>query len=128
VNWGVRAELKYQRIKGQRYFDVANISNYDLILGTPWLFQHRVTVGLNPACVIIGSDDPLPIQGDDVMKIASQAVELLEENLDRARVVLIEYGRDLCKEMDKTDLPPFRSINHDIPLVDETKIYPWRPS
>jgi hypothetical protein len=40
VNWGIQAELKYQRIKGQCYFDVANLLNYDLILGTPWLFQH----------------------------------------------------------------------------------------
>jgi hypothetical protein len=71
VNWGVQAELRYQGIKGKRYFDVANLSNYDLILGTPWLFQHRVTVGLNPACVIVGSEEPLPIKGGDVTTIAS---------------------------------------------------------
>jgi hypothetical protein len=23
---------------------------------------------------------------------------------------------------------PFRVINHEIPLIDEKKIYPWRPS
>ena len=30
--------------------------------------------------------------------------------------------------MDETDLPPFRAINHTIPLIDKSKIYPWRPS
>jgi hypothetical protein len=125
VNWGIEAELQYQRIDGKRYFDVANLSNYDLILGTLWLFQHRITMGLNPACVIVGSDIPLPIRGDDVTKIASRAVEVLEESLNKARAELIEYARDLCKELDETDLPPFRSINHEIPLIDEDKIYPW---
>ena len=128
VNWGVHGEFRYQGISGKRYFDVANLSNYDLILGTPWLFQHRVTVGLNPACVVVGSDEPLPIRGDDVARIASRAVELLEENLEKARAELVEYARDLCKELDETDLPPFRAINHEIPLIDENKIYPWRPS
>jgi hypothetical protein len=128
VNWGVKTELKYQRIKEQRYFDVANLSNYDLILGTPWLFQHKVTVGLNPARVVVGSDDPLLIEGDDVMRIASRAMELLEENLEEGRKMLTEYARDICKELDETDLPPFRAINHEIPLIDEHKIYPWRPS
>jgi hypothetical protein len=107
VNWGVEAELKYQGIKGKRYFDVANLSNYDLILGTPWLFQHKVTLGLNPACVLVGSNDPLPMKGDDVTKIASRAVDVLEESLQNARATLIEYARDLCKELDETDLPPF---------------------
>jgi hypothetical protein len=71
VNWGIQAELRYQGIKEKHYFDVANLLNYDLILGTPWLFQHRVMVGLNLACVIVGSDIPLPIRGDNVMKIVS---------------------------------------------------------
>ena len=128
VNWGAHGEFRYQGISGKRYFDVANLSNYNLILGTPWLFQHRVTVGLNPACVVVGSDEPLPIRGDDVTRIASRAVEVLEENLEKARAELVEYARDLCKELDETDLPPFRAINHEIPLIDENKIYPWHPS
>jgi hypothetical protein len=49
-------------------------------------------VGLNLACVIVGFDDPLPIKGDDVTKIASQAVDILEENLQKARATLIEYA------------------------------------
>jgi hypothetical protein len=112
----------------KHYFDVANLSNYDLILGTLWMFQHRITMGLNPVCVIVGSDDPLPIKNDDVMKITSRAMEVLEERLDKARAELVEYAGDLCKELDETDLPPFRSINHGIPLIDDTKIYLWRPS
>ena len=41
---------------------------------------------------------------------------------------LCRYAESLCQEVDKTDLLPFWVINHTIPLIDETKIYPWRPS
>ena len=30
--------------------------------------------------------------------------------------------------MEEMDLPPFRAINHEIPLIDVNNIYPWRPS
>jgi hypothetical protein len=30
--------------------------------------------------------------------------------------------------LDETDLLPFRSINHEIPLIDENRIYPWHLS
>ena len=52
----------------------------------------------------------------------------MEEEVECARKELIEYARPLCKEMEETDLPPFRAINHEIPLIDVDKIYPWRPS
>jgi hypothetical protein len=35
---------------------------------------------------------------------------------------------DLCPDTDKSELPPLRAINHTIPLIDENKIYSWRPS
>lgn len=48
VNYGTRVNLKYQNISKQHYFDVINLQNYDLVLGTLFLFQHKVMVGLNP--------------------------------------------------------------------------------
>ena len=128
VNWGTTVNFKYQSINEEQYFDIANLSNYDLILGTPWLYAHRMTIGLNPARVIVGSNTSLAIEGDAVTKISSRALEILEEEVERARKELIEYARPLCKEMEETDLPPFRAINHEIPLIDVDKIYPWRPS
>ena len=40
----------------------------------------------------------------------------------------MEEAQPLCSQAGATALPPFRAINHSIPLIDETKIYPWRPS
>jgi len=40
INSGTSVKFEYQGINEERYFDIINISNYDLILGTPWLYQH----------------------------------------------------------------------------------------
>lgn len=40
VNWCTTVNIKYQSINEERYFDIANLTNYDVILGTPWLFAH----------------------------------------------------------------------------------------
>jgi hypothetical protein len=61
INSCVNVDYSYQNIKGSRRFDVANLNDYDIILGTPWMYQHQVCIGMNPARIVIGSDKPLTI-------------------------------------------------------------------
>lgn len=61
--------LHYQEISSERYFDIINLQNYDLILGIPFLFQHQVMVELNELQVIIRSRNPLPIKGTQVQTL-----------------------------------------------------------
>ncbi|TCD60681.1 hypothetical protein EIP91_009663, partial [Steccherinum ochraceum] len=42
INWSVRAQLKLYDIDSPRQFDVANLDNYDMILGTPFIYQHQI--------------------------------------------------------------------------------------
>jgi hypothetical protein len=66
VNAMVTAQFQYQEINEQRTFDVINLNSYDLILGTPWMHQHRICIGFNPAQIVIGSDDSQPLKvGND---------------------------------------------------------------
>ncbi|KAJ8462792.1 hypothetical protein ONZ45_g17808 [Pleurotus djamor] len=74
VNCGCKARLEYQDIDESRYFDIIDLSKYDLILGTPWLFQHRVTFGVNPSRVVIGSAESLPLEGDRVTQLVSRSM------------------------------------------------------
>ncbi|KAF8208397.1 hypothetical protein K438DRAFT_2072545 [Mycena galopus ATCC 62051] len=64
VNRAATVSFAYQGIEGQRSFDVCNLDAYDVVLGTPFLFQHKVAVGFNPTRVIIGSISPLPLEGE----------------------------------------------------------------
>ncbi|OCH90841.1 hypothetical protein OBBRIDRAFT_812474 [Obba rivulosa] len=118
INIGCHAELKYQSIKKFRYFDVVNLLNYNLILGTPFWFQHQISVGLNPAAVIVRSPIALPIEGSSICVLESQAADIYKDALERAHQVI----------HNDTPLPPLRVINYTILLKDESKIYHWHPS
>src|SRR6202035_2545190 len=100
-------------------FDIINLDNYDIILGTPFLFQHKVVIGFNPTQVGIGSDVPLPVKGEEAARVTSMATDLLERNLEALRQELKEYASDICKAPTQTPLRPFRAIKHTIPLIDE---------
>ncbi|KIP02156.1 hypothetical protein PHLGIDRAFT_122709 [Phlebiopsis gigantea 11061_1 CR5-6] len=82
ISTGYVTHLQYQGIACQSYFDVANIINYDLILGTPFLWQHKITVGFNPLSVVIGSVEPLWIEGMGVRHLESHAADLYEDHFE----------------------------------------------
>ena len=128
VNTTTMVRIQYQGIDEKRTFDIININNYNLILGTPWMYQHKICVGFNPARVIIGSDDLLPLQSGADTKLMVSVVGPDEHLLENARDELRKLAEPLCREVNETELPPFRAINHMIPLIDENKTYAWRPS
>ncbi|RPD82679.1 hypothetical protein L226DRAFT_541825 [Lentinus tigrinus ALCF2SS1-7] len=127
ISYGCIAEITYQEIRERRYFDVA-VMNYDIILGTPFIYQHQMHLSMNPTKVVVGSVKSLPIAGKQVRMLESCAAELFEDHLEVARRELRQYAESICQEASDSPLPPLRAINHTIPLKDESKIYHWRPS
>lgn len=129
VNARATVQLKYQGIDESRTLDIINLNNYDLILSTPFMYQHQICLGFNPARVVIGSDEPLPLKAGLDTKLMAAMIDTPEEKrIESVRENLRKYADPMCKEVHETDLPLFRAINHTIPLIDESKIYPWRPS
>ena len=68
INARTKAKLQYQDIEEERDFDIVNLSYYDIILGTPWLFQHSASRGLitppgNPCEVHVDSRTPWMFHG-----------------------------------------------------------------
>ena len=124
----VDADIQFQGINKKCRFDVINLENHDLILGRPFLWQHKVVVGFNLAKVSIGSLDSLALYGSDVAKISSMATDLAEDRLEKLRLELIKEGAYLCILAEDTPLPPLHIINHKIPIIDESKVYLFRRS
>ncbi|KZP13678.1 hypothetical protein FIBSPDRAFT_657744, partial [Athelia psychrophila] len=122
------AKLEYQDISEDHVFDVCNLKSYDLILGTPFMFQHMILLGLNPTQVIINSVDSVPIRGGQVVTEANAAGIDSEINLDLIRAELYQYAIPICKEAADTPLPPFRGkgLDHEINLVDPNLRYVGR--
>ncbi|KAJ2917183.1 hypothetical protein MD484_g3247, partial [Candolleomyces efflorescens] len=128
VNSTVKLQVKYQSIDEERTFYVVNISNYDLILGTPFMYQHQVCIGLNPARVVIGSSESKEIPPGTDTKPVLSGLDFDSPQIANARKHLEELAEPLCKDVEETGLPPLRAINHTIPLIDESAVYHWRPS
>ena len=128
VNAITTVRLEYQGIKEERTLDVININSYNLILGTPWLYQHKVCIGFNPYRIVIREEPAQPIRVSQETKLLVHSLSPEDQQLEAAREELRSYADPICKEVDETELPPFRAINHTIPLIDESKTYPWRPS
>ncbi|KIO16999.1 hypothetical protein M407DRAFT_51134, partial [Tulasnella calospora MUT 4182] len=126
INTCVNANFRFQGIDENRRFDIMNIENYDLILGTPFLFQHKVALAFNPSLLSVGSGNSLPIEGENVSVIPSRAANVAEGQLELLRQQLATEARDLCTDMKNTELPPLREINHKIELIDPNKKYSWR--
>ena len=93
----VEARFNYQNIDELREFDIANLNDYDVILGTPWIYQHQVCIGLNPARIIIGSDKCTEITVGNEAKLLLNTITTIESNaLEMAREELLNYAKPLC--------------------------------
>ncbi|KAF9254034.1 hypothetical protein L218DRAFT_975941 [Marasmius fiardii PR-910] len=92
----VQMMVQGSSIQGSKQLDVLNVGshNYDLILGTPFLWQHQVVI------------EALPLYGEGVVEVLSSVAEI----------------RVLCKPEDEIELPPLRAVNHRIPVIDPGKV------
>ena len=92
------------------------------------MHQHQICIGFNPARIIIGSELMLLLKlGTDTKRMV-HSVTMEDQDIEAAQEELCQYAAPLCKEVLNAELPPFRNINHTIPLIDEEKTYPWQPS
>ncbi|KZP10171.1 hypothetical protein FIBSPDRAFT_913910 [Athelia psychrophila] len=122
VNRCTTVKFEYQEISEQRPFNIINIDSYNLILRTPWLYQHRVSVRFRSVAMFL-----YPLKGAQLLTLQRRYAELRLEQIAELRKRLVDYATEICKEAKDTPLPLFREINHTIPLIDENKCYVWRP-
>ncbi|KIJ31002.1 hypothetical protein M422DRAFT_267419 [Sphaerobolus stellatus SS14] len=94
----ISARLQYEDIDETREFDVLNLDKYDIVLGTPFLYQHQVVMSLNPMRVIIGTAVSQPLASNyNVVRIASLTAAATEIDLERVRETLKKEAMDLCR-------------------------------
>jgi len=106
VNTQAKVKLEYQSISEDRHFDIIDINSYDLILGTPFMYQHQVCIGFNPAWVVIGSDVSWPIKQGPDTKFMFMSIPEQSDDIEAAREELRHYAEPLCRNVHKTELPP----------------------
>ena len=98
-------KLEYQQISETHIFDIINLDSYDLILGTPFLFQHQVLLGFNPSQVSVRSTESLLIRATQVLVLESRATEIVSDQIESLCEELCQYTLPICKEAIETPLP-----------------------
>lgn len=66
-------------------------------------------------------------ESDENSLLSAMMIQTAEE-LEKVREMLRTEARGLCEDTALAALPPFRAINHHIPLLDENKKYAFRAS
>ena len=116
INCGTTVRFQYQTIECDRRFDIVNLDNYDAILGTPFMYQHQVTIGFNPFRVIVGSSEPMEMKGPEVTTITSAAADLLNEGLDDIRKQLTLGAEGVLPSRQiESFLRVFKQFAHTLP-------------
>lgn len=118
INVECETRFQYQNIDETRRWDVANIDHYDIVLGTPFLWQHSVLLGFNPTRIVIGSNASKPMSGSDMIIYRGARATVTQQSIENLRKTVFSDAQDLFKEAATTPLPPMRAINHEIPLKD----------
>ena len=67
INYGAWAQVELGSIKPKVYFDIANIDGYDVILGTPFMWEHTIS--------LIFEDDGWIMKGGQRLGISCTTVE-----------------------------------------------------
>ena len=62
VNYGTWATLNFQEFKDKRYFDIANIDQFDMILGTPFLWSNGISLTFEGEGTLLCKRCPLGIK------------------------------------------------------------------
>jgi hypothetical protein len=74
IQYSTTVDFKFQDIEENRRFDIMNLQSWDIILGTPFMYQHAVMIGLTPPRISVGSKLARKMEGDDVHYHLSQRI------------------------------------------------------
>lgn len=75
IHWCTDAHVLFDKINETQHFDIMNLQDYDIILGTSFLFQHKISIALNPLQVYVRSANALPIHREQISKISSRVID-----------------------------------------------------
>ncbi|KAF4579404.1 hypothetical protein EYR36_001214 [Pleurotus pulmonarius] len=71
IQFGTYSRVLFGGIDSREYFDVANMDRYDVILGTPWMHKHGISLDFANRVIRIGDQaHPSLTEGEESMEMA----------------------------------------------------------
>jgi hypothetical protein len=133
IQYGTYTRIEFGDVNVIEYFDIVNIDYYDVIIGVPFLRRYEIqldfklgTITRNGRVIdanehVISSSD---VETYDMDAMAAAFVKAEPELTPDHIPELIEYWKTLYSDLFgdvPLELPPFRKVNHHIPLIDPNK-------
>ncbi|KIJ31320.1 hypothetical protein M422DRAFT_135457, partial [Sphaerobolus stellatus SS14] len=113
--------------KYDEYFDITNVNYYDIILGTPFLRWFEILLDFKNNCVQMGKL-VFPIgsrRTEQCIYGVQSRISLNESDILALREAWQNRYADIFGDI-PLELPPFREVNHEIKLIDPSKVIQYR--
>ncbi|KIJ51957.1 hypothetical protein M422DRAFT_156901, partial [Sphaerobolus stellatus SS14] len=109
-----------------KYFDIANVDYYNVILGTPFLCQFEILWDFKNNCVQMGKLS-FPNRTEQHIYGVQSRISLNESDILALREAWQNRYEDIFGDI-PLELPPLREVNHEIKLIDPSKVIQYRTS
>ncbi|KIJ53272.1 hypothetical protein M422DRAFT_155314 [Sphaerobolus stellatus SS14] len=125
VQYGLTAKILLGNEKYDEYFDIANVNYYNVILGTPFLHRFEILLDFKNNCMKMGKLS-FPNKGTEHHIYGVQSrISLNKSDIPDLREAWQNKYEDIFGDI-PLDLPPFREVNHEIKLIDPSKVIQYR--
>ncbi|KIJ28201.1 hypothetical protein M422DRAFT_190007, partial [Sphaerobolus stellatus SS14] len=133
VQYGLTAKILLSNEKYDEYFDIANVDYYDIIFETPFLRWFEILLDFKINCVKMGqliaatyeSSKPESRGTKHHIYGVQSRISLNKSDIPALREAWQSKYSDIFGDI-PLELPPFREVNHEIKLIDPSKMIRYR--
>ncbi|KIJ42819.1 hypothetical protein M422DRAFT_123566, partial [Sphaerobolus stellatus SS14] len=124
VQYGLTAKILLSKEKYDEYFDITNVNYYDVILGFSFLRQFEILLDFKNNCVQMGKLS-FPNRFGSITPTEADGISLNVSDIPALREAWQNRHVDIFGDI-PLELPPFREVNHEIKLIDPSKVIRYR--
>ncbi|KIJ28845.1 hypothetical protein M422DRAFT_189230 [Sphaerobolus stellatus SS14] len=134
VQYELTAKILLSKEKYDEYFDITNVDYYDIILGTLFLHRFEILLDFKKNCVQMVSPSIVATYGSSkpgrrgikqrIYGVQTR-ISINESDIPVLREAWQNRYVDIFGDI-PLELPPFREVNHEIKLIDPTKVIRYR--
>ncbi|KIJ49030.1 hypothetical protein M422DRAFT_161809, partial [Sphaerobolus stellatus SS14] len=125
VQYGLNTKILLGNEKYDEYFNITNVNYYDIILGTLFLCWYEILLDLKNNCVKLGKLS-FPNRGTEHRIYGVQSrISLNKSDIPVLQETCQHKYADIFGDI-PLELPPFREVNHEIKLINPSKVIQYR--
>ncbi|KIJ54435.1 hypothetical protein M422DRAFT_119594, partial [Sphaerobolus stellatus SS14] len=127
VQYGLTTKILLGKEKYDEYFNIANVDYYDVILGTSFLPWFENPIGFQEQLFVAtyGSSKQGSRRTEQCIYGVQSRISLTTSDIPALREAWQNNYADIFGDI-PLELPPLREVNHEIKLIDPSKVIRYR--